>query len=121
MQARGLRPDLALELHNDNNGKLHVSRPAVPGLPAYLENMRRFEALLRQHTWFTEGSTGATYRNPGTLGDGWLERFGIPAAVLELNAHWIAGKKKAPLGADWDEFGRALPTVFREYFAAPAP
>ncbi len=121
MQARGLRPDLALELHNDNNGKLHVSRPAAPGLPAYLENMRRFEALLRQHTWFTEGSTGATYRNPGTLGDGWLERFGIPAAVLELNAHWTAGKKKAPLGADWDEFGRALPTVFREYFAAPAP
>ncbi len=120
MAARHLRPHFALELHNDNNGQLHVSRPAVPDLPAYLEGMQRFEALLRRHTWFTEGSTGAKFRNPGTLGDGWLERFGIPAAVLEFNAHWIAGKQKAPLGADWQEFGRALPTVFADYFA-PAP
>lgn len=118
MAARNLRPHLALELHNDNNGKLHVSRPAVPQLAAYLESMKRFEALLRQHTWFTEGSTNATFRNPGTLGDGWLERFGIPAAVLEFNAHWIAGKQKAPLGADWQELGRALPTVFTDYFAS---
>ena len=117
MAARNLRPHLALELHNDNNGKLHVSRPAVPDLAAYLESMKRLESLLRQHTWFTEGSTGATTRNPGTLGDGWLERFGIPAAVLEFNAHWIAGKQKAPLGADWQEFGRALPAVFTDYFS----
>jgi hypothetical protein len=120
MAARNLRPHLALELHNDNNGKLHVSRPAVPQLAVYLEDMKRFEALLRRHTWFTEGSTNATFRNPGTLGDGWLERFGIPAAVLEFNAHWIAGKQKAPLGADWQEFGRALPAVFTDYFA-PRP
>jgi hypothetical protein len=118
MQARGLRPDFALELHNDNNGQLHVSRPAVPDLAAYLENMQRFETLIRRHTWFTEGSTGSQFRNPGTLGDGWLERFGIPAAVLEFNAHWIAGKQRAPLGADWQEFGRALPTVFTDYFAS---
>lgn len=117
MAARGLRPHFALELHNDNNGRLHVSRPDVPGLAAYLENMTRFEALLRKHTWFTEGSTGSTFRNPGTLGDGWLERFGIPAAVLEFNAHWIAGKKRPPLGADWEEFGAALPAVFAEYFS----
>jgi hypothetical protein len=121
MAARNLRPHLALELHNDNNGKLHVSRPAVPQLAAYLADMQRFEALLRRHTWFTEGSTNATFRNPGTLGDGWLERFGIPAAVLEFNAHWIAGKQKAPLGADWQELGRALPTVFTDYFAPRPP
>ena len=120
MAARGLRPHLALELHNDNNGQLHLSRPDVPDLAGYLADMARFEALLRRHTWFTEGSTGAKSRNPGTLGEGWLERFGIPAAVLELNAHWIAGKQKAPLGADWQEFGRALPTVFADYFA-PRP
>lgn len=117
MAARHLSPHFALELHNDNNGKLHVSRPAVPQLAAYLADMQRFEALLRQHTWFTEGSTNATFRNPGTLGDGWLERFGVPAAVFEFNAHWIAGKQKAPLGADWQELGRALPTVFAAYFA----
>ena len=121
MNTRGLRPHLALELHNDNNGKLHVSRPAVPQLAAYLDDMKRLEALLRQHTWFTEGSTGATTHNPGTLGSGWLERFGIPAAVLEFNAHWIAGKQKAPLGADWQEFGRAIPAVFTDYFAPRVP
>ena len=92
----------------------------MPTLEAYLADMKRFEALLRQHTWFTEGATGSQFHNPGTLGDGWLERFGIPAAVLEFNAHWIAGKQKAPLGADWMEFGRNLPAVFSSFFNPPA-
>lgn len=118
MDARGLRPHFALDLHNDSGGKLHLSRPEVPGLAAYLENMQRFEGLLRRHTWFTEGSTGSQFRNPGTLGEGWLERFGIPAAVLEFNANWIAGKQKLPLGADWEEFGRNLLPVFCDYFGA---
>jgi hypothetical protein len=118
MDKRGRRPHFALELHNDAAGKLHLSRPDVPQLAAYLDDMKRFEALLRRHTWFTEGSTGATFRNPGSLGEGWLERFGIPAAVLELNANWIAGKKKAPLGADWEEFGRGLRFVFADYFVS---
>ncbi|HPA16336.1 MAG TPA: M14 family zinc carboxypeptidase [Verrucomicrobiae bacterium] len=113
---RGQRPDLALELHNDGFGKLHVSRPDVPDLEGYLAKMARFEKLLRQHTWFTEGSTGSSFRNPGSLGDQWFERFGIVAAVLELNANWIAGKEKMPLGADWEEFGAALARVFDAYF-----
>jgi hypothetical protein len=121
MHARGLRPHFALDLHNDSGGRLHLSRPEVPNLAAYLENMKRFEALLRQHTWFTEGSTGGSFRNPGTLGEGWLERFGIPAAVLEFNANWIAGKQKFPLGADWEEFGRNLLPVFCDYFRPPPP
>lgn len=116
MDARGLRPNLALDLHNDGSGMLHLSRPDVPGLDAYLADMRRFEDLLRKHTWFTEGSTGGTFRNPGTLGEGWFERFKIPAAVLELNANTIAGKQgKLPLGADWEEFGAGLADVFSEY------
>lgn len=118
MAARGQRPHFALELHNDSGGRLHVSRPAVPDLATYLANLQRFEALLRQHTWFTEGSTGSQFRNPGTLGEGWLERFGVPAAILEFNANWIAGKKKLPLGADWEEFGRGLLPVFSDYFGA---
>lgn len=116
MTTRGQRPDLGLDLHNDGSGKLHISRPDVPGLEKYLADMARFEALLRQHTWFTEGSTGSSFRNPGTLGDGWFERFGIPSAVLELNANWIEGKKKMPLGADWEEFGAGFARAFFEYF-----
>lgn len=116
--AAGKKPHLALDLHNDNSGKLHVSRPDVPDLAAYLDRMKRLEAALRKHTWFTEGATGGNSRNPGTLGEGWLERFGVSAAVLEFNIDWIAGKQKAPLGADWEELGRQLPKVFAEYFAA---
>lgn len=116
MTARGLRPHFALDLHNDAGGRLHIARPEVPGLAAYLEGMKRFEALLRRHTWFREGATNAGFRNPGSLGDGWLERFGIPAAVLELNANWSAGKERIPMGADWEEYGEGLARVFADFF-----
>lgn len=117
----GRRPDLALELHNDGSGLLHISRPNVPGIEQYLANMKTFEALLRKHTWFTEGSTKATFHNPGTLGDGWLERFGIEAAVLEFHANWIAGLKDHPYGRHWESLGANLVTVFEDYFAAASP
>ena len=54
--AAGRRPHLALELHNDGNGRLHVSRPPVPQLERHLARMAIFEELLRSKTWFTEGS-----------------------------------------------------------------
>lgn len=113
----GHRPQLALELHNDGNGQLHISRPQVPELDRYLVRMKLFEELLRKHTWFTEGSTKASFRNPGSLGDGWLERFGIDAVVLELNCHWIAGLKVHPTGRHWETLGASLVPVFEDYFA----
>lgn len=115
---QGRAPRLALDLHNDNSGKLHLSRPELPGLSGYLERMKRFEELLRQHTWFREGSTGGTFRNPGSIGEGLLERYGIDAAILELNCDWIAGLQKPPEGRDWEALGRGLLRVFAEYFAA---
>ena len=54
--AAGRRPHLALELHNDGNGRLHVSRPPVPQLERHLARMAIFEELLRSKTWFTEGT-----------------------------------------------------------------
>ena len=94
MIAAGRKPHLALELHNDGNGLLHISRPPVPQLERHLERMATLEALLRKHTWFTEGSTNPAFRNSGTLGDGWLERYGIDAAVHEFNCNWIEGLKQ---------------------------
>ena len=91
--AASRKPHLALELHNDGNGRLHISRPPVPQLDRHLARMAIFEELLRSKTWFTEGSTNAAFRNSGTLGDGWLERYGIDAAVHEFNCNWIAGLK----------------------------
>ena len=62
--------------------------------------------LLRKHSWFTEGTTKETFRNAGTLGDGWLERYGIDAAVHEFNVNWIAGLNDYPSGKHWQEYGR---------------
>jgi predicted deacylase len=109
------RPDLALDLHNDPGGYLHVSRPDGD-ITAYLANMNKLEMLLRKYTWFTEGSTKPGFRNPGTLGEGYMERFGVHAAVYELNYEWVEGLKKAPLAADWISLGNKLPEVFYHYF-----
>jgi len=118
MIAAGRRPDLAIDLHNDNSGKLHVSRPEGEH-EAYYANMERLEALLRAHTWFTEGSTGKGFRNPGTIGEGLLERYGVHACVLELNANWIAGLDDYPSGTHWERFGAGLADVFFAYFEPP--
>lgn len=108
-------PHLGIDLHNDNGGKLHLSRPEN-NLERYLGAMKCFEELMLQHTWFTEGSTGSNFRNPGTFGEGLFERYGIVACILELNCDWIAGLNKAPLGKDWELLGEQMCQVFLEYF-----
>ena len=121
MIAAGRRPHLAVELHNDGRGLLHISRPPVPDLDRYLARMVTFEELLRRNTWFTEGSTNAAFRNSGTLGDGWLARYGIDAVVHEFNCNWIAGLKDYPLGRHWRTYGEALADVFYDYFGRVKP
>jgi len=116
MIAVGRRPHLAIELHNDGSGRLHISRPPVPELARHLERMAVLEALLRKRTWFTEGSTNETFRNNGTLGEGWLERYGIDAVVHEFNCNWIAGLGVRPLGRNWSDYGEKLAEVFDDYF-----
>lgn len=116
---RGEAPHLGLELHNDGSGLLHLSRPAVelPQLERHLERMRRLEELLREHTWFTEGSTKPAFSNTGTLGEGWLQRYGIDAVVHEFNCNWIAGLNDYPSAAHWRGYGEALARVLYDYFA----
>ena len=114
-------PHLALELHNDGNGLLHISRPPVPGTGRYLDRMKTLELLLRKHTWFTEGRTNETSRTSGTLGEGWLERFGIDAVVHEFNVNWIAGLRDYPSGRHWQNYGAQLSRVFFEYFETVKP
>ena len=41
-----------------------------------------------------KGTTSPTFRNSGTLGDGWLQRYGIDAVVHEFNCNWIEGLKQ---------------------------
>ncbi len=111
----GQRPDLAIDFHNDQGGRLHISRPNI-NLEPYLARMSRFESLLRKHTWFTEGATGGNYRTPGSIGEGLLERYGIHACIHELNANWIAGLDAYPSGKNWELYGEQLCEVFYELF-----
>ncbi len=119
--AAGRKPQLALELHNDGNGLLHISRPPVPQLEQHLSRMKTLEALLRRHTWFTEGTTSPSFRNAGTLGDGWVERYGIDAAVHEFNCNWIEGLKQPTSSTHWREYGAGLARVFYDYFETVKP
>ena len=114
----GRRPTVAMDLHNDGNGLLHISRPDMPDIDAYLARMELFEKSLRDHTWFTVGSTKSTFRNPGTLGEGWFSRFGIDAVILEFNCNYIEGIKQPALGKHWVTFGEGLAKTFEAYFAA---
>ena len=112
----GKAPHLALELHNDGGGQLHISRPNIPNIDQHIERMKRLEGLLRKHTWFTEGSTPPSFSNSGSMGEGWLERFGIDTVIHEFNATWIAGLKAYPQRQHWEQYGRQLCRVFYEYF-----
>ncbi|HPM82177.1 MAG TPA: M14 family zinc carboxypeptidase [Candidatus Anammoximicrobium sp.] len=120
MIAQGKTPNLAIDFHNDAGGRLHVSRPEgeASGLQEYLARMERLEKLLREKTWFTEGSTKASFRNPGTIGEGMLARYGIVACVHELNANHIAGLNDHPTAENWRKYGRQLAEVFCEYFGS---
>jgi len=121
MIAASRQPHLAIELHNDGRGLLHISRPPVPQLDRHLARMATFEDVLRKKSWFTEGSTNTAFRNSGTLGDGWLARYGIDAVVHELNCNWIDGLKDYPSARHWKTYGQKLAEVFYEYFRLVKP
>ncbi len=115
--AEGHRPDFMIDWHNDDGGQVHVSRPNID-LEAYLARMERFETLLREHSWFTEGSTGGKFRTPGSIGEGLLERYGVHACVHELNANRIAGLDDYPSAKNWKLYGEQLCEVFYQLFAS---
>ena len=112
----GRRPGLALELHNDGHGLLHPARAPVTEEQRSRERMAALEALLRKHTWFTEGSAKPSAASISTLADGWRERYGIESAVHEFNCQWIAGVKEYPTGRHWQRYGSDLARVLYEYF-----
>jgi hypothetical protein len=110
MIAKGKKPDLAIDFHNDDGGPLIFIPPANADSTLYVDHMKTLEILLRKDTWFTER---AVYRNPG---GGISQRYGIDWFVYELNAHWIKGLQKRPLGEDWMLLGEQLCGVFDAYF-----
>jgi hypothetical protein len=117
MIAEGQRPDLMIDLHNDESGGLHVDRPGR-GLDEYLQSMDRLEMVLRKYTWYTERCSRARSSSPGSIGEGLLDRFGVHACVLELNANWIAGLNAYTSAERWELFGAQLCEAFFHYFEA---
>jgi len=115
MIAQGRKPDLMIDFHNDQGGHLIISGPSV-GSEHYLARMNRFETLLREQTWFTEGAAHRTYDTPATVAEGLLQRYGIDACVHELNANWIAGLNTYPSGKNWELYGEQLCGVFYMLF-----
>jgi hypothetical protein len=113
MISKGKKPQLAIDLHNDQGGNIHVNLPSGAN-SLYIANMKRIENLLYKHTWFTEGPSHV--KNPGSFGEGLAKRYGIDAFVYELNYEWVAGLNKAPMGKDWELLGKQLAEVFYLYF-----
>lgn len=115
MIRKGKKPDLAIDLHNDRGGNLHIYRPNF-NLTKYLENMKRLGSLLHRYTWFREQITGADPINPESGDEFIFSRYNIDACVYELNFEWIEGLKKVPFGRDWQLLGNQLREVFYDYF-----
>jgi predicted deacylase len=113
MIAKGKKPALAIDLHNDQGGNLHVNLPREDN-KEYTKHLTKFADLLFKHTWFTEGIANVT--NPGSLGEGLAKRFGVDACIYEFNYEWAEGLKKVPMGEDWNLMGRQLREVFYLYF-----
>ncbi|MBT3379808.1 MAG: hypothetical protein HN742_37935 [Lentisphaerae bacterium] len=113
----GRLPQMAICVHNDDNGRIHPSHPSID--PAgYAARLERFEGLLREETWFTEGMVGGSYRNSGTFGEGVTELYGADAFIWELNARWAEGLGRQPMHTDWQQMGANLATVVQRYFKA---
>jgi hypothetical protein len=119
MVTKGQRPDLLIDLHNDESGGLHVDRPGR-GLEEYLRSMDRLEQVLRRYTWYTEHCSRASAGSPGVIGEGLLDRFGVHACVLELNANWSAGLNAPPSAERWQLFGAQLCEAFFRFFQEEA-
>lgn len=112
MIARGLKPDLAIDFHNDSNGPLFFASTGKKS-ESYLKNMGRLEKLLRENTWFNERTS---FFGTTSFEEGLMARYTIEALVYELNAHWIESRNKKPLSKDWILLGKQLCPVFNIYF-----
>ena len=110
MIGKNMKPDLAIDFHNDDGGPLIFEPPMNADSVVYVDHMKTLEKLLRRDTWFRER---AVTRVPG---GGITQRYGIEWFVYELNAGWIEGLQKRPLSDDWILLGKQLCSIFDTYF-----
>jgi len=108
------RPELAICLHNDDNGPLIFANTRDAG---YRQRMETFESLLRANSWFTEGSIGLDGMPSDTFADGLYHLYGVDAMVYELKALEVEGLGGRPAThLDWMAQGRNLAVTLDRYF-----
>ena len=112
-QATGQLPDLAICLHNDSVGRLHMG--IHPDAAGYARRIRKLDALMRQKTWYTE-----PLAEPGALGgqgwaDGISQKLNVDAVLYEIHAEYAEGLGRIPTHTDWMDLGRCFTDVLAEY------
>jgi hypothetical protein len=120
LASRGIKPELGIDIHNDDAGGINLSTHAVSD-KAFLPGSRLLETLMRDRTCFTENfaySWSEGNKTPGFVlfEDGLLSRWGIESFVWELNANWNGKTRAMPVAADWISSGEGLNEVFYRYF-----
>ncbi len=115
----GKKPCFAIDLHNDNHGRIHAAYCSEND-KLYLDKLHLFENLMRIHTSFSEGiryswKTDESSVPASTFQNGLLQRYEIDAVVYELNANWIASLEKMPEAKDWMDIGANMNQVFYEF------
>jgi hypothetical protein len=112
-QRQGRLPVLAIDLHNDCDGKMHVG-PHDADPKGYRQRMEILEKVMRELTWFREGTVEETFR--GAMPSGMMEVFGVDSFVYELHSEWAEGLGRAPLHTDWQQLGAVYTRVLEKYF-----
>ncbi len=112
---KGLKPDLAVDFHNDSSGSLILAAD-TKGREKYMKNMKIFEQLLRTKSDFKDNPLVKSGPKSTTFDEGLMVQFGIEAVVLELNVHKMNSEIKDPLSGNWILFGKQLCNVFDSYF-----
>ena len=112
-QALGRLPLLAIDLHDDDYGNLHVGPTGVD--EAYDGRMALLDRLMREHTYYTEGTSRGVGNS--TIGEGLRAMFGFDSVVYELNSNWLAGADCVPGSATWKTFGAQFADMLVHYVA----
>ncbi len=117
---KGKPPVLVVDFHNDDKGDIHLTKRDKKDVQ-FIQNMQRFEKLMREHTSFSESFRYA-WSDDGqpdvwTINNGLYSRCKLESFVYELNANWITGLGKIPSATDWKVIGKGLLYVFYEYYS----
>ena len=140
MIGQGMKPQLAIDIHNDQHGPVFWGHPDNLKKAEYKDNhsttfsdhyllvdknadvkkfesnILKFESLMVQQTWYDQISANAQ-KYPAGAEKAATPRYNVDlACVLELNQVVISRWNKIPFGKDWELLGKQMRDVFYHYF-----